>query len=384
MQAKGRSFAADKGYGRLGREAPQSYAGHLAWADFLISEGRASQALGPAGVASRLAPYDAAPYAARAAAHLWAGQGDHGRNMIDKALEMDPWSADALLTLAAALREAGDPSGEARVLKRAIAVTGGDSRVERAAALSALRRGAEDEARVRIGKLATAGAGVTPTLVVADVYLAARRPHAALKVLQPALAQYGSDARLMRALGRALLAAGAPPLRAAAAFRAAMKADPDDADAAVGFALALGCTLPDDARGAADLAVRTLSGVLDSEPGHVGALLAQAHIARALGDPAGAQGWVSRIPEGHPAKAEADNIRALTRLDREDPYGAAKILREVLSRRPDMRHVRLNLALALFKAGRSTDARSAADQAVAGLPADHPLVAYAAGLRGGQ
>ncbi len=382
MQARGKSFAADKGYGHLGREAPQSYAGHLAWADFLVSEGRASHALGPAGVASRLAPYDAAPYAARAAAHFWAGQGDHGRSMIDKALEMDPWSADALLTLAAALRESGDLQGEARVLKRAVAVTGGDLRVERAAALSALRRGAEAEARVRIGKLSTAGTGVTPTLIVADVYLAARRPHAALKVLQPAVAQHGGDARLMRALGRALLAAGAPPLRAAAAFRAAMNADPDDADAAVGFALALGSTLPDDARGAADLAVRTLSGVLDSEPGHPGALLAQAHIARALGDPAGAQAWVSKVPEGHPAKAEADNIRALTRLDREDPYGAAKILREILTRRPDMRHVRLNLALAMFKAGRSTDARKAADQAVAGLPAGHPLVAYAQTLSG--
>ena len=384
MQARGRSFAADKGYGRLGREAPQSYTGHLAWAEFLVSEGRASHALGPAGVASRLAPYDAAPYAARAAAHLAAGQGDHGRNMIDKALEMDPWSPDALLGLAAALRGGGDLQGEARVLKRAIEVAGDDPRVERAAALSALRRGAEEEARVRMGKLATQGTGVTPTLVVADVYLAARRPHQALKVLQPAVATHSGDARLMRALGRALLAAGAPPLRAAAAFRAAMKIDPDDADAAVGFALALGCTLPDDARGAADLAVRTLSGVLDSEPGHVGALLAQAHIARALGDPAGAQHWASKVPESHPARAEADNVRAMTRLDREDPYGAAKILRDVLARRPDMRHVRLNLALALLKAGRSTDSRAAADQAVAGLPAGHPLVAYAAGMRGAK
>lgn len=382
MQVRGRSFAADKGYGRLGREAPQSYDGHLAWAEFLVSEGRGSQALGPAGVTSRLAPYDAAPYAARAAAHLEAGQGDHGRNMLDKALEMDPWSPDALLALARALRRSGDLQGEARVLKRAAAVAGADPRVERAAALSALRRGDEAEASVRVGKLATQGTGVTPTLVVADVYLAARRPHAALKVLQPAVAAHGANPRLMRALGRALLAAGAPPLRAAAAFRAAMNADPDDADAAVGFALALAATLPDDARGAADLAVRTLSGVLNSEPGHVGALLAQAHIARALGDPAGAYGWASKVPETHPAKPEADNIRALTRLDREDPYGAAKILREILSRRPELRHVRLNLALALLKAGRSTDARTAADEAIAGLAASHPLVAYAQTLGG--
>jgi predicted Zn-dependent protease len=88
------------------------------------------------------------------------------------------------------------------------------------------------------------------------------------------------------------------------------------------------------------------------------------------------------VPETHPVKPEADNIRALTRLDREDPYGAAKILREILSRRPELRHVRLNLALALLKAGRSTDARTAADEAIAGLPASHPLVAYAQTLGG--
>jgi predicted Zn-dependent protease len=288
------------------------------------------------------------------------------------------------LALAGAIRESGDPAGEAEVLARALAVGGDDPAVLRAAALSSLRLGDEKAAAVHIGKLALVGSGATPTLTVAEIYLAARRPHAALKVLQPAIATHGADARIMRTLGRALLAAGAPPLRAAAAFRAAMRADPDDVEAAVGFSLSLTATLPDDARGAADLAVRTLSRVLDTEPGHVGALLGQAYIARALGDPAGALSWIGKIPESHPARVEADNLKALTRLDREDPYAAVKIFREILAKRPDMRHVRLNLALALVKTGRSTDARSTAHKAVEGLPSSHPLVAHAGALTGAK
>ena len=382
MEARGRPFAADKGFGRLGREAPHSYPGHLAWATFLTAEGRAEQALGPAGVATRLEPYAAAPYAVRASAHLRAGEGERGRAMLDKALEMDPWSVEALMVLASALRESGDAAGEGSVLARALAIAGGDVRVVRAAALADLRAGREDAARVHIGKLASVGSGVTPTLAVAEVYLAGRRAHEALKVLQAALPEHGGDSRVLRLTGRALLAAGAPPLRAAAAFRAAMRLDPDDADAAVGFALSLGATLPSAPAGTADLAVGALSDVLAKEPDHPGALLAQAHLARVLGDPAGARGWLARIPAHHPARFEADNLRALTRLDQEDPYGAVKILREVLGRRPDLRQARLNLSLALLRAGRSTDAMAEAAAATAGLPEAHPLRAYAATLAG--
>lgn len=380
LEARGDTFAAERGYAAVGREAPTSYEGHLAWARFLIAQGRPEQALGPAGVANRLEPYAGAPYAVRGVAHLRAGQGEQGRAMLDKALEMEPWSADALLAGAGALREAGQAEAEAAVLARALDEAGDDLRVPEAAARSAMDRGDEAGAAKLIGRLAASGGGVEATLRVAETYLAAGRPSEALRTLQAALPQHPGHARLLRATGRALLGAGAPPERAAAAFRAALAADPDDADAAVGLVRALTAMLPDETLGAADLALRTLEALLQRSPGHVGALLARADLARALGDAAGAEAFLSRVPDTHPAAPEADNIRGLALLDREDPYGAARHFHAALARRPDLRHVRLNLALALVRAGRSADGRAEAAAAVQGLPEGHPLRAYAATL----
>ena len=109
-------------------------------------------------------------------------------------------------------------------------------------------------------------------------------------------------------------------------------------------------------------------------------LLALAGGALARKDAAGAEAWLAKVPEQHPARVEADNLAGLCKLEREDPYGALQLFKSVVERRPEARHARVNMAYAYLKAGRSTDARAAAEKAVAGLPPDHPLAKHAAAL----
>ncbi len=376
MEVRGSLHAASHGFATVGREAPHSLNGHLGWARFLVREGRPDQAVGPAGAATRLDPYGAAPYATLGLAQLLAGQTVRGKAMLDKAFEMDPRSTDAWLALAQVFAAAGDVRREREALDRLAQQHGDDLRVRRAAALAALAAGDEAAGKAHLDALAGRVGGREGALWVGETWLMADRPDRALPILQQALAAWGPDPRVLRALGRAWLADGGAPMLGAAAFAAATRADPDDLDAAVGLGLAL--ALAGDQPGGHDLAVRTLSGVLEKSPRHPGALLALATAAVALGDAAGAEGWLLKVPDHHPAKAEADSLLSLCKLSREDPYGAIRLLQAVLAQQPRLRHVRLNLALAYVRAGRSGDAQRAAAEAVDGLPPEHPLVKHAA------
>ena len=375
METRGAELAAARGYSSLGRSDANTLSGHLAWASFLMSVGRHQTARGPAGVATRLDPYGAAPYAALGLSSLRAGQGDQGRTMLDKALEMSSRDPRALLAVEWALRAGGETALADAVLGRALALAGSDTEVLFRAAARAAETGRDEQARQHSDALRRTPGGVVGEALAAEAWLAAGRPLAAVAPLQAAIRALGANALLYRALGRALLGSGAPPIRAAAAFRAAMAADPDDLDAAVGLGLAL-VAAPNEA-GAADLALTTLDAVLHREPAHAGALLAKASLHRARGDIAAAETVLHKIRVGHPGRNEADVTMALCRLDREDPYAAIDLLEKLLVARPDLRHARINLALAYLRAGRSGEAQAAVGEAIRGLPESHPLVALA-------
>lgn len=377
MEIRGAPLPASKGYTSMGQIARYSETAHLRWADFLVREGRSDQALGPAGAATRLAPYSARPYAVVARAAVHSGRADYGRSMLDKAFQMDPWSAEALLTFSDVLRSGGDAKAAEQVLTRAVEVAGEDARVRFQAAVVSLKAGRDADAGAHLEVLRSILSGSTGEVLAAEAFLVAGRPSDALSALSKLLAKgASSDPRLYRALGRSLLGAGAPPLQAAAAFREGMRLDPDDLDSAVGFARAL--ILAPKEPGSRERALATLAKVLVLDPGHVGALLASADLDRSRGAAGNAEGWLDKVPTHHPAYPEARNLMGLCRLDQEDPFGAIGHFKEALAARPDLRHAGLNLALAYVRAGRSSDAAASVKQALAGLPPQHPLVSFAA------
>jgi tetratricopeptide (TPR) repeat protein len=230
------------------------------------------------------------------------------------------------------------------------------------------------DARAAEETKALAAEGGALELLAAEQLLAAHRCKGTVSGLQ-AVARARPSAEALRSFGWALLLCGHEPIRAAGAFRAAQGKDPADEGAQLGEAWAL-LAMPRSPE-ALELATRKADAVLSRNPAQVSAILARAAAHRKKGEFDQAEQWLARVPATHPARGEADNLRALLALDREDPYGALRILRELVASRPDLPHPRLNLALAFVRSGQSAEARRVLDEIIAKLPEFHPMRTHA-------
>lgn len=340
---------------------------HLAWL------GQWEAAAAAYGAITRLDPYSPEGYALLGEALVQQGQVS-GIEPIQKALEMDARAASARLPLARLARAAGDRARQAQILDGIAAEDRDQPVVVLERASLHLQQGEDEQAEKLLGGLVAGHDDAGLPLTVAELWLAHGRCGKAVPMLQQE-ATVRPRAESLRSLGWGLLVCGREPIRAAGAFTAALQRDNGDDGARVGLAWSL---LALDRPGEPlDLANRWCDEVLRRNPSQPAALLALAEVHRRKGEASQAVAALDRLPAGHPAVDEADNLRARLAIEREDPYAAIDILRKLTERRPDLLHVRLNLAEGYIRAGRSREAREVV-RTVSGLvPAGHPLLAHA-------
>lgn len=272
-----------------------------------------------------------------------AGRLDRAADLYQRALALDPGSADALKLLGLLTHQAGDPSAAADLLARVHAVRPGDdaARAWLGLALAAASRYAEAHPHLQ-AVLADPAHAEDPDLLAA-LGLCQRELGAAAEAaatLTRAVAAGGHDPEILNSLGAALLDAGdagaaeavlrravdsdpgladawlnlgaarkalAKPDEAAAAYDRALALDPDDTDALFNKALAL------QDMGECLAAVACLDAALAVRPGDPGLSLARvlAHLPPFFARPGEPGVWRERF--------DAELARLEARLDLQDP-----------------------------------------------------------------